>query len=129
HSTRDWTKFSGPINMQEIGTGGEKFDQSIGFPGEVHVPNITPFHLKNWTDGEIFRAVTSGVKKDGSAIFPIMPYKHYGQMDKEDIYSIIAYIRTLPEKESKTPQRKLDFPLNLLVNTMPQKASLNTIPL
>src|SRR5690606_35584669 len=31
--------------------------------------------------------------------------------------------------ESKTPQRKLDFPLNLLVNTMPQKASLNTIPL
>ena len=100
HSPRDWTKFSGPLDTTKIGTGGEKFDHNVGFPGEVYVPNITPYNLKHWTDGEIFRAITTGVKKDGSAIFPIMPYKAYGKMDKEDIYAIIAYIRTLPEQET-----------------------------
>ncbi|WP_207426290.1 cytochrome C [Pedobacter sp. SYSU D00535] len=128
HSTRDWSKFSGPLDPKGIGTGGEKFDHNVGFPGEVYVPNITPYNLKNWTDGEIFRAITSGVKKDGSAIFPIMPYKSYGKMDKEDIYSIIAYIRTLPSQATSSPERSLDFPLNFLVNTMPEEANLTPIP-
>lgn len=128
HSQRDWSLFSGPLNPATIGMGGEKFDQSIGIPGELYSPNITPFNLKGWTDGEIFRAITTGVKKDGSAIFPLMPYQAYGKMDKEDIYSIIAYIRTLPEHESKTQERKLDFPLNFMVNTIPQKAEHQPIP-
>lgn len=128
HSTRDWTRFAGPIEPGSIGSGGELFDQKIGFPGEVYVPNITPYHLKEWTDGELYRAIAGGVKKDGSAIFPIMPYKFYGQMDKEDIYSIIAYIRTLPAKETGVPERKLNFPLNFLVNTMPSKADPRPVP-
>lgn len=128
HSTRHWTKFSGPLDTNGIGTGGEKFDHNIGFPGEVYVPNITPHNLGKWTDGEIYRAITSGVKKDGSAIFPIMPYQSYSKMDTEDIYSIIAYLRTLPSKETSSPERSLDFPLNFLVNTMPVKAEPQTIP-
>lgn len=123
HSTRDWSRFSGPIDSNKIGTGGEKFDHNVDFPGEVYVPNLTPYNLKKWTDGEIFRAITTGVKKDGSAIFPIMPYKAYGRMDKEDIYSIIAYLRTLPVRKTTLPPRRLDFPLNFLVNTMPVKAA------
>jgi mono/diheme cytochrome c family protein len=128
HSKRDWTQFGGPLDPATVGSGGEKFDKSIGFPGEVYVPNITPFHLKVWTDGELFRAITTGVKRDGSAIFPIMPYGSYGKMDKEDIYSIIAYIRTLSEQKTEQPERKLDFPLNFIVNTMPSKADSKAIP-
>jgi len=128
HSTRNWDKFSGPLDTNGRGVGGEKFDHNIGFPGEVYVPNITPFNLKNWTDGEIYRAITSGVKKDGSAIFSIMPYNSYSKMDKEDIYSIIAYIRTLSPKKSMPRERKLDFPLNFLVNTMPVKANHQPVP-
>jgi mono/diheme cytochrome c family protein len=128
HSTRDWSKFSGPVNHNEIGTGGEKFDQAAGLPGTIYSPNITPHNLNSWTDGEIFRAITTGVKKDGSAIFPIMPYASYGKMDKEDIYSIIAYIRTLPVKQTASPERELDFPLNFIVNTIPTKANPQTIP-
>jgi len=121
HSTRNWTKFSAPLDTTTIGTGGDKFDANVGFPGEVYTPNITPYHIKDWTDGEIFRAITAGVKKDGSPIFPIMPYTYYGKLDKEDIYSVIAYLRTLPEKKTSSPERRLDFPLNILVNTMPVK--------
>ncbi len=128
HSTRKWGEFAGPIDTNVIGAGGEKFDAAVNFPGLVYVPNITPSHLKSWTDGELFRAITAGVKKDGSAIFPIMPYTSYGKMDKEDVYSIIAYIRTLKPVENSSPARQLNFPLNLLVNTMPQKAALGKLP-
>src|SRR3989339_614088 len=72
HSPRDWNKFSGPIKPGMEGTGGEKFDQTMGFPGNFYSANITPANLKNFSDGEIFRAMTSGVKKNGDVIFPVM---------------------------------------------------------
>ncbi|MCC6601406.1 MAG: cytochrome C, partial [Crocinitomicaceae bacterium] len=85
HSTRDWDYFSGPMVAGTEGKGGETFDQKLGFPGKYIAPNITPFHLKSWTDGEIFRAITEGVSQDGRALFPIMPHHLFGQLDKTDI--------------------------------------------
>ena len=129
HTKRDFTKFAGPIDHQKLGEGGERFDQqNAGLPGVYYSPNITPFNLRNWTDGEIFRTITTGVNKDGDALFPIMPYPNFGKMDKEDIYSIIAYIRTLPAIESTAPKSKSDFPMNFIINTIPKDASLTTIP-
>jgi hypothetical protein len=49
-------------------------------------------------------------------------------MDKEDIYDIIAYIRTLPPIENKTPDHVIDFPMNFIVNTIPVKASFTEKP-
>jgi len=49
-------------------------------------------------------------------------------MDREDIYSIIAYLRTLPAIQNDVPETKLDFPVNFLVNTMPVKASFTLKP-
>jgi len=128
HSVRDWSKFAGPMKEGSLGAGGEKFDANVGFPGDVIVPNITPYHLNNWTDGELFRAITAGVKKDGSAIFPLMPWESYSKMSREDVYSIIAYLRTIASKKADYPQRKLDFPLNILVHTMPKKPTLGITP-
>jgi len=119
HSSRDWSKLSGPIVPGTEGTGGEVFDERMGFPGSFVAPNITPYHLKEWTDAEIYRAVTAGVSKDGRALFPIMPYLTYGTMDKEDVYSVIAYIRTLPEISSKPALSKANFPMNLILRTIP----------
>jgi len=104
------------------------FDASVGFPGSVRVPKITPYNLKNWTDGEIFRAITCGVRKNENAIFPLMPWPYYSKMCREDIYSIIAYVRSLKPIEASYPKSNLDFPLNILVHTMPAKASLGELP-
>lgn len=117
HAQRDWSKFTGPTFVNTRGGGGEKWSHSMGFPGELYAPNITK--LQDWSDGEIYRAITNGVSKDGSPLFPIMPYLTYGQLEKEDIYSVIAYLRTLEPQENEVPERELDFPLNIIVNTMP----------
>ena len=52
-----------------------------------------------------------------------MPYLHYGKMDKEDVYDIIAYLRQLPAISSTVPGHNIDFPMNFILNTIPANAS------
>ncbi len=128
HSTRDWSLYTGPLDSAQFGGGGEVFGKQLGFPGEFISPNITPHNLKYWSDGEIYRAITSGVSKDGHALFPIMPYPNFAKMDTEDIYSLIAYIRSLPVKESQPKVSVADFPMNFIINTIPAAATPQKMP-
>ena len=122
HSSRDWSRYSAPLVEGTLGKGGEYFGPEMGFPGKFYSKNLTPTHLGDWTDGEIYRAITTGVSKDGRALFPVMPYKSYGKMDREDIYDIIAYIRTLEPIENEIPPSDADFPMNFIINTIPHNA-------
>jgi mono/diheme cytochrome c family protein len=128
HATRDYTKFAGPIIEETMGAGGEYWGPELNFPGKLYAPNITPVALYNWTDGELFRAITAGVDKDGNALFPIMPYHQYGKLPKEDIYAIIAYLRQMEPREGEFPERELDFPLSIIVNLMPAEGTHNLTP-
>lgn len=128
HSLRDWTTFAGPPVAGTEGAGGELFNREFGFPGEFYSPNITPYGVGEWTDGELFRAITSGVTKDNKSIFPIMPYLLYGTLDEADITAVIAFVRTLQEKEASYPEPEMDFPFNFILNTIPKKAALTTRP-
>src|SRR5688572_5474332 len=49
HSARDWTKFSGPLTEGTLGQGGERFDQTFGFPGAYISRNITPHGISRYT--------------------------------------------------------------------------------
>ena len=119
HSQRDYTKFSGPFIPDTLGAGGQKFD--LGPAGVVYSKNITPAGIGSWTDGELLRAVTQGVAKDGTPLFPVMPYPHFGNMSEDDVHAVLAYIRTLKAIESAAPPApKLAFPLNLSVRTIPK---------
>ncbi|WP_031529287.1 c-type cytochrome [Dyadobacter crusticola] len=128
HSTRDWSKYAGPMTSEGFGAGGEAFTTEMGFPGKFFAPNITPYALAGWTDGEILRAITTGVNKNGKALFPVMAYHRFGRLDQEDVYSIIAYIRELPAVKKDVPPSEPDFPVNFIINTMPQKAEFSRIP-
>ncbi len=128
HARRDFSIYAGPPIPGTEGAGGEAFDQTMGFPGAFYSRNITPVGVGDWTDGELFRAITTGVSRDGSALFPVMPYINYGQLDEEDIKSVIAYLRQLKPIESANIPSKPDFPINFIINTMPQKASLTKRP-
>jgi len=128
HSVRDFSLFSGPPKAGTEFAGGEVFDRSMGFPGVFISPNITPAGIGDWTDGELFRLITTGVTRDGNPIFPVMPYHSFGKMDQEDIESVIAFLRTLEPIETHHPKTEVDFPFNFIMRTMPQEASLRTRP-
>ena len=123
HSTRDWNKLSGPPIAGTLGKGGDKFDkETAGIPGVLYAKNITPAGIKRYTDGELMRTITNGITKEGRALFPLMPYIGYNSLTKEDLYSIVAYIRSLKPIRNEVPEGYLDFPLNLIVKTIPPKS-------
>jgi mono/diheme cytochrome c family protein len=128
HAVRDFGLYAGPPMPGTHGAGGEVFDQNIGFPGRFISRNITPARLGEWTDGEIFRAITSGVSRDGSALFPVMPYPNYSKLAEDDIQAVIAYLRTLDPVENELERSKPDFPVNIVINTMPVKPELKPRP-
>ncbi|MTB51216.1 c-type cytochrome [Lewinella sp. W8] len=128
HGKRQWAEFGGPPEEGTLGMGGEVFPREAGFPGHFVAPNITPAALADWTDGEIFRAITTGVSKDGRALFNVMPYQSYAKLDREDIEAVIAYLRTVSPVENKTAPSEFDFPVNFIINTIPQPASFAPRP-
>lgn len=123
HSVRDFSQFAGPITPGTLGQGGDRFDQSMGFPGVFYAKNITPEGISDYSDGELFRLITTGATNEGRAMFPLMPYSYYGKMDPEDIYDIIAYIRTLAPIENEVPESDADFPVSIILKTIPKEAS------
>jgi hypothetical protein len=126
HTERDWTRFSGPIKTEKLGAGNEPFN--LGPAGKLYSKNITPAAIGSWTDGELLRAVTQGVSKDGTPLFPLMPYPHFGAMAEDDVHAVLAYVRSLKAIDGTAPERQLNFPLNLIVRTIPAANTYGTRP-
>jgi Cytochrome c len=116
HSHRDFSQFSGPMKEGTEGMGGDVFNEKLGVPGVVYAKNITPDTangIGSWTDEEVARAITRGIRKNGDTLFPMMPFPHYNGLSRDDLYSIIAYIRTLKPSSNKVPDRKLMIPVSM----------------
>ncbi len=85
--------------VNNYGSGG--FD-CPGPWGKSTSRNITSHPTKGlgaWTDDEIKRAITKGVRKDGSPLKPPMGYGFYANMTEADLDALVAYLRTVPAKE------------------------------
>ena len=101
--------------------GGTNFmGEGSGAPpvGVLYAPNLTPAgDLKNWTDGEIARAIREGVHKNGRSLI-IMPSAVFHNMSDEDVQSAVAYLRSLPPVEPDTPANNLNIVGALLIATV-----------
>jgi cytochrome c2 len=77
--------------------------------GSFYSANLTPAGpLKDWTDGEIFRALRDNVDKDGKRLV-MMGGTNVRYISDEDLMAIIAYLRSQEAVENQTPQ-PLDQP-------------------
>lgn len=128
HSDREYSKFGHTVDFASLGKGGNLFGLREGFPGDYYAKNLTPYNLSGWTDGELFRAITAGVDNEGNSMFPIMPYTNYSQLDPEDIYDIIAYIRSLDPIAHDVPESSSAFPMNFIINTIPMEPEFSEKP-
>ncbi len=127
HAQRDYTKFSAPTVPGSLGRGGESFGDPQSALRVLYSPNITPAGIGAWTDGELIRAMTAGVSKDGHALFPLMPYPRYAKLSREDVEATVAYIRTLKPIEYTAPPRELGMPLPFIVRTIPSPPTFRPI--
>ena len=92
---------------------GEKVPLTGGFgleipPGKFYAPNITTHEkgIGRLSDGEIYRMLRYNIRPNGHAAFDFMPFIN---MADEDIYSIIAYLRTTDPVDSDIPETEYTF--------------------
>lgn len=75
--------------------------------GTVFSGNLTPDKetgLGNWSDDEISRAMTKGIRKDGSRMLPFpMDWASYSTMPASDQHAIVAYLRSIPPVYNRIP--------------------------
>ena len=86
-----------PDIEHQRGAGG----QVIPGPwGTAVTANITPHEdgIRDYTDGEIKRAITKGERPDGSKLSPPMAFAYYRNIMSDDLDAIVAYLRTLAPK-------------------------------
>jgi mono/diheme cytochrome c family protein len=84
--------------------------------GNLYGPNITPDRdtgIGTWTKSDFERALRLGVAKDGSYIYPAMPYDAYTKMTAADMNALWAYMRTVPPVHNTPPKNTLPFPLTI----------------
>ncbi len=123
HSERDFTRVGGPVVPSGRGKGNVLSALATNLPGTVVAPNITPdieTGIGAWTDGEKIRAIREGVDRTGRALFPMMPYTGFRKMSDEDVQALVAYLDTLPAIRNPLPATRLNFPLGLMIKSVPQ---------
>lgn len=105
--------------------------------GIIHSYNITQdktYGIGNWTDGELYYFLRTGIRKDGSWAPPYMP--KFPLLADEDIYSIIAWLRSddarLKPNQNEALPNKANMLVKVLSNTVfsppPLPQSKLTIP-
>ncbi len=116
HSERDWNYYGGPV---VVGTEGQGAPLKVLRPS-IQSANITPAALDEWSDGEILRAVTAGIGRDGRALHPFMPYDTYAHLTEEDAHATVSYLRTLPPIANSVPRPDDNWMIRLVGRILPQ---------
>ena len=85
--------------QNSLGKGGRQFPGPWGVSIARNITSSKRAGIGDWSDDEIKRAITQGVRKDGSKLKPPMGYPFYAKMTDGDLDAIVAYLRTVPPKE------------------------------
>lgn len=96
---------AGTPNMSRALAGSD-----IGFKipgvGVFYPPNLTPdveTGLGSWSEEDIVSAVRTGIRPDGRALMPVMPFPSYAALTDEDAYALAAFLRSLAPIRHKSP--------------------------
>jgi len=86
--------------------GGSEVGFEIPGLGVFYGPNLTPDKatgLGGWTDAQIIAAFRTGVRPDGRALAPIMPWRALAVLTDQDAAAIVAFLRSLPPVNNMVP--------------------------
>jgi mono/diheme cytochrome c family protein len=97
---------------------GQQFAGGRAMPtpfGNLYAPNITPDDetgIGLWTADDFYRMLHTGVSRDGSLLYPAMPFANYTRVTRADSDAIYSYLMSVaPVKRQNRPQ-ELRFPFN-----------------
>jgi len=95
--------------------GGSEVGFAIPGQGVFVGPNLTPDKetgLGDWTDEQIVTALQKGVRPDGRILAPIMPWRSFAKLTRDDAFAIARYLKSAAAQEQGGrpvwPEREAD---------------------
>ncbi len=98
--------------------GGVPFAGGFPMPtpfGTLYSPNITPDRatgIGTWTAPEFYQMLHTGRSRDGTLLYPAMPFPAYTQVTREDSDALFTYLMSLKPVNQPNRQNELRFPYN-----------------
>jgi mono/diheme cytochrome c family protein len=98
--------------------GGAPFAGGFAMPtpfGTLYSPNITPDNatgIGGWSADEFYQMLHTGRSRDGSLLYPAMPFPAYTKVTRDDSDALFAYLRTLEPVSLANRENELRFPYN-----------------
>jgi mono/diheme cytochrome c family protein len=98
--------------------GGAAFAGGLAIPlpfGTLYSTNITSDKetgIGDYSDADFLNAVQRGIRKDGSRLYPAMPYPSYTYITDADALAIKAYLFSRPAIRAANRADTLGFPFN-----------------
>ncbi|MEA3110978.1 MAG: hypothetical protein QOG58_777 [Caballeronia sp.] len=83
--------------------------------GTLYTPNVTPddqYGIGKWTSDDFYRSIHVGRSKDGSLLYPAMPFTSYTKVTRADSDAMFAYMRSVPPVNVPSRPHELRFPFN-----------------
>lgn len=83
--------------------------------GNLYAPNITPDDdtgIGLWTADEFYRMMHEGISRDGTLMYPAMPFASYTKVTRADSDAIFAYLMSVPPVKRENLPHELRFPFN-----------------
>jgi len=96
------TRGCGGCHGQDL-EGKVMFEQPM--LARIVAPNITKI-AREYSDAELARAIRHGVRKNGTSV-AVMPSSMFYHLSDADLGALVAYLRTVPPKESTLPNTSL----------------------
>jgi mono/diheme cytochrome c family protein len=84
--------------------------------GRLLAPNITPdaeTGIGAWSDDEFVNSLTKGTGRNGTHLYPAMPYTYMTKVTREDALALRAYFNTVPAVKNAVQPNQLPFPFNV----------------
>jgi mono/diheme cytochrome c family protein len=98
--------------------GGAAFAGGFPIPtpfGTLYSPNITPDKatgIGDWSVDDFYVMLHSGRSRDGTLLYPAMPFPAYTEITRADSNAIFEYLRTLAPVSQRNRDNELRFPYN-----------------
>ena len=89
--------------------------------GTISSPNITPDKetgIGSWSDDDFYKTFHQGLAKDGSYLYPVMPFDSYTKVTRDDALAIKAYLFSLKPVHAPRPPSHMAFPFNVRTSVL-----------
>jgi mono/diheme cytochrome c family protein len=96
--------------------GGDPFAGGFAMPtpfGTLYSPNITPDRatgIGSWTADQFYQMLHTGRSRDGTLLYPAMPFPAYTQITRSDADAVFNYLRSLKAIRRVNRENELRFP-------------------